>query len=190
MSIDTRYASFDTKAAQLGRHRAEWILDILRDDLDSSLKQALDIGDRSPLGDQIAKQFDLELVNTTHDLDVEKIIGRYPCVFCLDVIEHLGSPLRLLQHIHAALHDGGVLYLSTPMVKNAFCPNGFLRGQHHVFEMDRRQLEFIIAKAGFRIEWAKTNSQSEFWRHLTGIRPLLRLLTMQTVLLKLVRDSA
>ena len=46
--------------------------------------------------------------------ELASVLGRFPIVTCLEVIEHCFFPRRIAQSIHALLEPGGTAYLSTP----------------------------------------------------------------------------
>jgi SAM-dependent methyltransferase len=146
----------------------------------------LDIGGESPLGRALQAHYGCELINTNIDLDTDPLPGLWTNVFSFEVIEHLGNPLRHLMEIQRVLQPGGVLYLSTPLVVNRLRPTHWLRGQHHLFEMDWNQLAFLIERAGFEVERQATCRYLETWKHFTGVRPIIKFFTDRCVLLKLV----
>lgn len=151
--------------------------------------EVLDIGGESPLGQAIVERFRIRTVNTNQDLDVEWLTGRYRTVFSFEVIEHLGSPLRHLQNIFELLEDQGSLFLSTPLVVNRLRPTHLLRGKHHIFEMDRFQLDFLIQKAGFRIASEASCRYLPTWKYFIGLRPFIKYFTDRCILLRLEKSG-
>jgi SAM-dependent methyltransferase len=150
---------------------------------------ALDLGGESPLLDQIRQELSIEIGSTDFDLDSCSLSGQYKTIFLFEVIEHLGSPLRILQEIHSALDTDGILYLSMPLVVSRFRPTGWLRDEHHIFEMDRRQFDFLIKKAGFEIEQEDVARMQPLWRYFTGFRIFIRLFTDKNLLVKLRKQE-
>jgi len=146
---------------------------------------ALDLGGESPLLERIRRELNLEVDSTDFDLDSCHLTGPFKTIFLFEVIEHLGSPLRILQEIHQALADDGILYLSMPLVVSRFRPTGWLRDEHHIFEMDRRQFDFLIEKAGFEVEREEIARMQALRRYFTGFRIFIRLFTDRNILVKL-----
>lgn len=146
---------------------------------------ALDLGGESPLLEQIRRKLKIEVGSTDFDLDSCTLAGPLKTIFLFEVIEHLGSPLRILQEIHKALDDDGILFLSMPLVVSRFRPTGWLRDEHHIFEMDRRQFDFLIKNAGFEIERDNVARMQPLWRYFTGFRIFIRLFTDRNLLVKL-----
>ena len=146
---------------------------------------ALDLGGESPLLEQIRREFKIQVGSTDFDLDSCSLSGSFKTIFLFEVIEHLGSPLRILQEIHRVLDDNGMLYLSMPLVVSRFRPTGWLRDEHHVFEMDRHQFNFLIEKAGFRVEREDIARMQKLGRYFTGFRIFIRLFTDRNLLVKL-----
>lgn len=68
------------------------------------------------------------------------------------VLEHVLDPLAILKRLAGALHDGGVLFLSTPRLDTLpqhrdlkYC----LSGHRHVVSFSERCLRGLLARAGF-----------------------------------------
>ena len=165
--------------------RVKSTLAFLEKHKDALNSPALDIGGKSPLGDQIADTYRLQLQNTTHDLDTDDLEGEWQTILCFEVLEHLGSPLRLLQQIKQHLGPNGTAFLSTPLVVSRFRPTHWLLGKHHVFEMDRRQIEFLLQKAGLVVEDEIHCRYLPLWKSFLGVRPIIKLFTDRCILLRL-----
>ena len=63
----------------------------------------------------------------------------FDLVLCLDVLEHLFAPDRLLKEIHRVLRPGGHLLATVPNAFNAFNRLSFLMGRH-IDIMDKAHL--------------------------------------------------
>jgi SAM-dependent methyltransferase len=183
--IDTKSDPLKSGWNEVATARIRATMDLLRRHRDTLPARVLDIGGDSPLGQAITQEFGTERVHTHHDLDVDELEGSWPCIFCFEVIEHLGSPLRLMQQIHDHLEEGGTAFISTPLVYNRLRPTHWLRGKHHIFEMDRFQLEFILEKAGFVVEEEVLCRYLDTWKYFTGLRPLIKFFTDRCVIWKL-----
>jgi SAM-dependent methyltransferase len=96
--------------------------------------------------------------------------GNYDTIFCLEVIEHLMNPLRLLEQINRILEPDGKVFLSTPKHK----PH-FLWDKYHFTELDEYRFNALVTRAGFesvRIRFFRT---MPIWWYFTGFRPFLRM---------------
>lgn len=133
------------------------------------LGRVLDIGERNPFTNRLEKRYGIKVTNTEGDLDVIELKGIYDTVFCLEVIEHLMNPLRLLMQIQNVLSADGTLFLSTPKHK----PH-FLWDPHHFTELDEFRLQALVTRAGFRIVRTKFFRTMPLWWYMTGVRPFLR----------------
>jgi len=71
---------------------------------------------------------------------------------CCDVIEHLASPLPLLDAIRKSLANGGMLLISTPD-RGAFHGNGADRplNPYHVREWSSSEFDKLLRSAGYEI---------------------------------------
>jgi len=86
------------------------------------------------------------------------------------VLEHLFNPLFCLEQMKKALHSTGVIYLSTPY------RNHLIWGNRHFHEIDDKRIRWLFAAAGLEIiKQAKIAIRFQWYWHLSGIRPLLRL---------------
>ena len=131
----------------------------------------LDIGDRTPLTDQLEAHYNCPFSNTTIDLDEEGLTGEYDVVTAMEVIEHLFNPLHLLKEISGVLKEGGKLYLSTPKAK----PH-FLWSKDHFHEMNEQSLMSLINRAGFKMIRKDEIRIQPLSFYFSGIRPLFRLI--------------
>jgi 2-polyprenyl-3-methyl-5-hydroxy-6-metoxy-1,4-benzoquinol methylase len=77
-----------------------------------------------------------------------------------DLIEHLRHPLACLEKINRATKPGGLLVIWTPNVKNSI----FVKEQwlsygmkQHIYFFSQNSLKQLLQKAGFKIDYIKTN---------------------------------
>ena len=129
--------------------------------------EVLDCGERSILTDLIENRFAVKIKNTSGDLDILPIEGKYDYILAFEIIEHLMNPLWFLMQIRLALKPEGTLYLSTPINKPTF----FWR-REHFHELDEYRLNILIDKAGFEVV---RKERKRFYR-INGFRPIVRLL--------------
>lgn len=125
----------------------------------------LDCGERSLLTRLIEERFNVVVQNTSGDLDMIPMAGRYDFILAFEIIEHLMNPLWFLWQVKRALKPDGTLYLSTPINKPTF----FWRPDHF-HEFDEYRLDRLIERAGFEI---MRRERKRFYR-INGLRPLIR----------------
>jgi 2-polyprenyl-3-methyl-5-hydroxy-6-metoxy-1,4-benzoquinol methylase len=92
------------------------------------------------------------------DAENEKLPGKYDAVYSLNTIEHIYDFDALLQNIHAALNDNGLVFLGTP---NVLAPRTRLRvllgtEKHlalktHIHFFTIQNLRDILTKNGFEV---------------------------------------
>lgn len=145
----------------------------------------LDIGPRNPFTIRLEEKYHISVDNTDGDLDIIDLQGSYDTVFCLEVIEHLMNPLRLLHQINAVLKPQGSLFLSTPKHK----PH-FLWDKHHFTELDDFRLNALVTRAGFKIIRKKFFRTTPLWWHFTGFRPFFRLFFNRSRIVELIKDQS
>jgi 2-polyprenyl-3-methyl-5-hydroxy-6-metoxy-1,4-benzoquinol methylase len=89
------------------------------------------------------------------NLDDERVVetmiaeeGPFDTILCLDVLEHLVDPWRVVERLHRGLRPGGVLIVSVPNVRHYRVSTGLLfRGRWHLQDagiMDRTHLRFFV----------------------------------------------
>jgi 2-polyprenyl-3-methyl-5-hydroxy-6-metoxy-1,4-benzoquinol methylase len=74
--------------------------------------------------------------------------GPFDTILCLDVLEHLVDPWRVVGQLHQHLRPGGVLIVSVPNVRHYRVSGGLLfRGRWHLEDAgicDRTHLRFFV----------------------------------------------
>ena len=82
---------------------------------------------------------------------VERLIaehGPFDTILCLDVLEHLVDPWRLVAQLHSGLRSGGVIVASLPNVRHYRVSGGLLyRGRWRLQDagiLDRTHLRFFV----------------------------------------------
>jgi 2-polyprenyl-3-methyl-5-hydroxy-6-metoxy-1,4-benzoquinol methylase len=129
--------------------------------------KVLDCGEPNVLKNLMEDKFKIEIKNTSGDLDVMPIEGKYNFILGFELLEHLMNPLWFLIQVRNALEPDGVAFLSTPINK----PKFFWR-YDHFHEFDEYRLRSLVRKAGFEVV---REERARFYR-MTGIRPIIRLL--------------
>lgn len=94
--------------------------------------------------------------------------GLYDAVFAFDILEHVFSPLLLLQNAKRACKPGGQIFVSTPRRPS------FLRFDGHFHEFDDYRWQALVDRAGLRIVGETRFRIRRGWRHSIGLRPLIR----------------
>ncbi|MCZ6775679.1 MAG: class I SAM-dependent methyltransferase [Ignavibacteria bacterium] len=129
--------------------------------------EVLDCGEANVLKKLMEQKFEVEIKNTSGDLDIVSIEGKYNFILAFELLEHLMNPLWFLMQIRKALKPDGSVFLSTPINKPKF-----LWRHDHFHEFDEYRLHWLIRKAGFEVV---REERPRFYR-ITGIRPIIRLL--------------
>ena len=130
----------------------------------------LDIGVSSPLSEHIEKTLGINFDHTQGDLDFEFICSekKYDLVLFSHTIEHVMNPLFVVMNIKKVMNDGGILIIAHPVKLRT--------SRDHFHEIPIKRLYDLLDKAGLEI--VETRSfLIGFYRHLMGIRPLLRFLS-------------
>ena len=140
----------------------------------------LSIGELSDIDVKIAQELTLKHYYTEGDLDYPgwQIVGEHPGrfdnVFIFEVIEHLINPMLMLTELKRYIDKNTQIFISYPQsfLKKYMSPK-------HFHEMDVDRFEYMIDKAGYRIETATsiTTYFDKWYYPLIGIRPLLKTIT-------------
>ena len=140
----------------------------------------LSIGGKPVVDVKIAQESALIHYFTEGDLDYcnWQVAGEHPekfdNVFIFEVIEHLINPLLMLEELKRYVDKNTQIFISYPeaFLKKYMSPK-------HFHEMDIDRFEYMIDKAGFKIEKATsiTTYFDKWYYPLTGIRPLLKTVT-------------
>lgn len=103
--------------------------------------------------------------------------GSFDCVTCLEVIEHVVDPLRLLRELHRVLRPQGRLVMTTPniryfrnvlklIVEGRFphtTTDTFVWGGGHLHYFTRNDLAQLLGEAGF-VRWQFVVNAEQFTR--------------------------
>lgn len=94
------------------------------------------------------------------DIERDEVpFGPYDAVWCSNLLEHVVSPHAVLRTFHGALKEEGLLFLKVPLIPHPFVGwlyrlivgrPGYLADEH-LYAYSKRTIEFIVARAGFRI---------------------------------------
>lgn len=133
-------------------------------------RRGLDLGDRTPLTDQLERIVGCPFDTTAVDLDIDSLTGNYGIVTAFEVLEHLFNPLHLLLQVRAVLSGADArLFVSMPLNKPR-C----LASPDHFHEMRRNEAMLLFDRAGFSV----LRSGLFRFRHplfyCSGFKPLLR----------------
>jgi 2-polyprenyl-3-methyl-5-hydroxy-6-metoxy-1,4-benzoquinol methylase len=79
--------------------------------------------------------------------------GRWEIAFLLDVLEHIPQDEEALRQIAAALSPGGLLFVTTPALRQFWSYNDEL--VHHVRRYSRRDFARLARAAGFELRAAR-----------------------------------
>lgn len=89
------------------------------------------------------------------------LLGTFDGIACLEVLEHLAEPERLLQALDLALAPGGRLLLSTPLGRGRQAPT---RQPGHHFQLRRAEFEALLRpRFHFRL-FGQKGEGIESWR--------------------------
>lgn len=134
-------------------------------------KSILDIAGVSIVGRWIATDFQSKIHGTQGDLDYEWTVDGYfnvDAVICLEVIEHVQNPLKLLCDIKEKTRYKN-LVVSWPERPH------WLWTKHHFHEFDIDRFEYLADRAGMKVvNHRKYRMPSEWWIRFTGFRPFIR----------------
>jgi SAM-dependent methyltransferase len=98
--------------------------------------------------------FDVRQADVTQRLPVAD--GEYDCIFCLELLEHLTSPLTLLAEMRRVLKDDGRAVISVPSPYSWVEVYRELFHRHdpegHLNSFTTPVMQNLVALAGFRLE--------------------------------------
>lgn len=108
-------------------------------------------------------RLDEVLEHNVESLGLDFLPGRFDCVICADVLEHLREPGKLLAKIRRWLTPDGSLVISLPNVRHHSVISGLMEGnwtyesaglldQDHVRFFTRRELEKLLYRCGFDLK--------------------------------------
>jgi len=133
----------------------------------------LDVGQRSPMTDIIEDYFDVNVINTSGDLD-EEFTPEYPGIFDVIIyshtIEHQFNPLFTLKQIYKHMGPWSVLYIMVPS------RGKLLWTKNHFHEIDRYRMKLLLERAGFRIiDYRREKQWRGFFDYFKGVRMFIRM---------------
>ena len=82
--------------------------------------------------------------------DFVPLAGGFDTVVCLNVLEHLDEPARVLQNFHRALAPGGRAIVLVPAGPSRY--NSLDRALGHRLRYTKQQLSQVVTAAGFEVE--------------------------------------
>lgn len=136
----------------------------------SRAASGLDLGDRTPLCDDLERLFGCPFASTGCDLDLDPLSGSYDVVTAFEVLEHLFNPLHALLEVRKVLAGPHArLFVSVPAAKPAM-----LKSPDHFHEMSPSELDSLIRRAGFSSIRSGSFRIRRWPFYLTGLKPLLR----------------
>lgn len=158
-----------------GSGRTTSLMLSLRPDLQVS---ACDISDTSTL---------LPAAVTFTQCSVEEVGSAYPhgtfdAVICQHVIEHLVSPIGLMQSIHAVLKEGGRVFIETPNWTRLYIPFShmfFWNDYTHIKPYPKFALVKLLLEYNCSIQSIRTCSSSTWFRRRKkgGAKPQVKVKT-------------
>ena len=132
----------------------------------------LDIGYPNPVGNFIAKWFNVKKENTFFDLDFPNFTKKkYDNIWIFEVIEHLMNPLLFLIELKKVCTKETRIFLTYPIRPR------FFWAKTHFHEYDRQRFRYMLNEAEYKIirYQQKIHWRPDWWFYLSGIRPFLRL---------------
>ena len=165
------------QGAKLGDHRRierRWgaTLRFVREYLDWTIKDVLDIGEHNEFGEKMAYVLSLEYHSTKGNLNnIEWLVSfrvEPDIVFCFEILEHLKNPDLFLSNLQSACSDDAQVFLSYP--QNPL----FLRGKHHFHEFKDDEFLTLIDPYFEVVAHKRTPHWNDWWYYFTGVRPVLR----------------
>ena len=132
----------------IDRYKTRKTLSFLKPILFYNNLSVLDVGQHSPLTDEIEKYFNIKLDNTTGDLDVLFTMPKknYDVIIYSHTIEHQFNPLYTLIKLKDALKNNGRIYIFVPdrNIK-------LLWSKGHYHEIDTYRMYLICKRVGLQI---------------------------------------
>jgi len=128
----------------------------------------------------------------------------FDIVICVEIIEHLGNPHKLIRQINKALKKGGLCFLSTPNLQNLFERSFFLLKQKfrrfpvnsdyagHINPVTLTEIKQLASFHGFKI---KTITTEGLWIPIVrkyiseSFRNLLNISFGESLIVILEKDS-
>jgi SAM-dependent methyltransferase len=134
-------------------------------------RKIADCGEDNPLKNIIRERLGVEIATINWDFNHScPLDDKFDVILCFEVLEHLFNPLLFLESVRELLNDDGVIYLSTPYHRPQL-----LRTLHHYHEIPSDRIMWLFDAAGLKVEEAvKINTGGKWYKHLYGIRPVLR----------------
>lgn len=132
----------------------------------------LDVGDRNPFTELMEREFMVDIDNTKGDLDDNFYIAgsSYDVILASHIVEHIFNPLYCLQRLKEVLSEDGIMIIAVPQRGKLLWCKG------HFHEIDDYRIRLLFKRAGLKvIKKYKRKVKREWWRYLTGFRPILRL---------------
>lgn len=164
------YASTETEDMMTFGDR----LDFIRQYIKKKNPKLLDVGCNVGTLIRMAKQrcwnvqgIDINKKCINHKLNIEegdlitcKFDRKFDIITMIELIEHVQSPLTLLNQAYSLLHKGGILYLSTPDIGSLMAKVFRTRWtpilpNEHMYYFTKKTLINLLKAAGFKIEIIK-----------------------------------
>lgn len=115
-------------------------------------------------GDWAADDIPVQMIDLNEGLPARLLQASFDAVCCVEVVEHVNDPFRLLRELYCSLRPGGTLVLSTPNVASfasraRFLLEGELLGfddatvvsMHHVMPIHPFQLRYATRVQGWEV---------------------------------------
>ncbi len=146
----------------------------------------LDIGQRSPLTQQIEEAFKIKIDSTDGDLDGDfKIPGKdYDVVIFSHTLEHIFDPVHCLLKIKGAMKPGSEMFIMLPR------RGKLLWARNHYHEIDHYRIQKLMQRTGLKIvSW----KHSKVWRpphqYFKGLRSFYRLFREYNITYQIQKKS-
>ncbi|OGW37411.1 MAG: hypothetical protein A2Y97_01755 [Nitrospirae bacterium RBG_13_39_12] len=115
------------------------------------------------------KRVDNVIHGDIEEISGKAILGKYDCIVCGDVLEHLNNPWEVVRRLKNHLRKGGLFIASTPNIANwaiiyemlqerwDYVPFSILSGTHVRF-FTKKTLEELFEDTGYKIKEVKLQS--------------------------------